>query len=112
VLGWRSFPAAGDGFYHVMGCGAAPARAHGGDPQASGPPLMVGKSAVRAGNAPPRLGGECWDDESPAAVMAIITAQGPRLARNATSAEPGSCLSPASQVRDSIAPVTSARPGI
>src|SRR6516164_9856342 len=76
VLGWRSFPAAGDGFHHVMGCGTAAARVHDGEPQADGPPLIVGRSAVRTGNVPPGLGGECRDDEPTATVTAIMTARG------------------------------------
>ena len=63
--------------------------AHDGEPQVDGPPLIAGRSAVRAGNVP----------------QPSLPREGSGSAENAPPAEPRSCLSLLSQVRDSIAPL-------
>src|SRR6516225_9120278 len=63
-----------DSFHQMVRCGAAAARAHGGDPQAGGPAQIVGRSDVRAGYLPLRPGVELPGGGPATVVMAIMGA--------------------------------------
>src|SRR5262245_41871807 len=63
-----------DSLHQVAGCGAAVARAHGGDLQAGGPAQVVGRSDVRAGHRPLRPGGEFPGGGPAVAVLAVVGA--------------------------------------